>query len=240
MCRRAQDRVRGYFYKLKDEITTSTLYKTSANARRLIEETLAIIRILLSSVDYFSTYFDRSCKRKHASVATVIIDELDGKTPRKKIKTDQSTMFKNCDLNSKFCISLCNERGDFICQGLWNEKNCKYCEHKINPYASRENAILFQIWNLDHQIEISRSIMPSFLQHIEDIVNKRGRCLVHNKMGKHVSVLKYFIEIFTTDNLKLVHIVCHEKGSHKLESNGGILCENCDEYKFICSLLKSK
>lgn len=133
----------------------------------------------------------------------------------------------------KFKVALCNDLGSFDCHGFWNSKHCAY-EHKINPYSSRESVVLFQIYNLDHQIEISRSIFPSILRHVEELVLESGSCKAHKKPGVGISVLTYFQEIFTVLNLKIVHIVCHDKASHEeLKSKGRILCSLCKEFKAL-------
>lgn len=48
--------------------------------------------------------------------------------------------------------SLCNSNGEFHCEGLWNSNNCEYGDiHRINPYRSHEELVLFSTWNLDHK-----------------------------------------------------------------------------------------
>ena len=46
-------------------------------------------------------------------------------------------------------LRLCCEDGWFSCEGPYNEENCVKL-HKINPYGSKENRVLFSTWNLDH------------------------------------------------------------------------------------------
>ena len=48
---------------------------------------------------------------------------------------------------------LCDERGEFECQGAFSEERCGYSEHLVNPYRSREERIMFSTWNLDHRWE---------------------------------------------------------------------------------------
>uniref|UniRef100_A0A8D8SLM8 DNAation factor subunit beta n=1 Tax=Cacopsylla melanoneura TaxID=428564 RepID=A0A8D8SLM8_9HEMI len=47
--------------------------------------------------------------------------------------------------------ALCDERGEFLCRGAWNQEHCtRLTLHRINPYQSREARIVFSTWNLDH------------------------------------------------------------------------------------------
>ncbi|XP_043237611.1 DNA fragmentation factor subunit beta-like [Amphibalanus amphitrite] len=97
---------------------------------------------------------------------------------------------------------LCDDEGEFECQGLFSKSQCGYDEHRINPYRSREDRIVFSTWNLDHRIERSRTILPDLVKAA------RGA-------GRRRVNWRYFYRLlFTTDNLRLVHIVCHDKGSH--------------------------
>lgn len=53
--------------------------------------------------------------------------------------------------------ALCDQRGMFLCQGLWNSNQCYYMtgdqlsDHRINPYCSKEQRVIFATWNLDHR-----------------------------------------------------------------------------------------
>ncbi|XP_026725236.1 DNA fragmentation factor subunit beta [Trichoplusia ni] len=125
---------------------------------------------------------------------------------------------------------MCDEKGVFQCGGLWSDNKCLYeGEHIINPYRSREERIIFQTWNLDHNIELSRSIIPKILEAIDGLYNGDIKCIMCDKDSK-VGVLeadRYFLQIFTRENLKLVHIVCHYKGKHDSESGVYTLCKKC-------------
>lgn len=238
MRKKAQDRIKGYFYKTKDELTKSSIYQSSSVARKLIDNMLSDFFLFLSGVNYFSTLFDRTCGDRFIPCKTTKDDEIDAisvkKKPikRKRITLDTKVQIRNQNVFKKYSVTLCNEVGDFYCHGLWFDENCTY-SHQINPYYSRENLIFFQIFNLDHQIEISRSIFPSILKHVEDLVNNKALCSIHKKSGVQVSILTYFLEIFTVKNLKLVHIICHDKSNHSKRSSGRIICVNCKEYKFL-------
>ncbi|GLH10309.1 Uncharacterized protein GBIM_15247 [Gryllus bimaculatus] len=108
---------------------------------------------------------------------------------------------------------LCNEDGEFNCQGIWHKSTCSYVNHYINPYDSREARIIFSTWNLDHRIERSRTILPALLVAAEDALRRDSQ----------INEDYFFSLLFTTVNLKLVHIVCHDKGSHDL---------SCDSSQF--------
>nr|XP_014281671.1 DNA fragmentation factor subunit beta isoform X2 [Halyomorpha halys] len=121
---------------------------------------------------------------------------------------------RKCDFNGGYFdrkdnACLCDESGFFKCSGAWNKEKCLYLKsrrHIINPYASREERIVFSTWNLDHRIEKSRTIIPSIEKAVKSVA-KDGSC--HD--------LNYdliFSLLFTSENLRLVHIVCHDKGAH--------------------------
>ncbi|XP_063235539.1 DNA fragmentation factor subunit beta isoform X2 [Bacillus rossius redtenbacheri] len=103
---------------------------------------------------------------------------------------------------------LCDDAGTFRCQGRWDEKDCLYSSglstHAINPYCSREARVLFQMWNLDHRIERSRTVIPAMLEAAQQAVEEQ----------RSVRWSYFFQLLFTHHNLKLVHIVCHDKSVH--------------------------
>jgi hypothetical protein len=113
---------------------------------------------------------------------------------------------------------LCDGIGNFQCRGRWDLSQCRYkgieaSQHTINPYISREARIVFSTWNFDHIVERSRSIVPALLEAAEQASRKKA-----------VINTNYFYRLlFTTENLKLVHIVCHDKGLHSV---------HCDSHKF--------
>ncbi|XP_028172805.1 DNA fragmentation factor subunit beta-like [Ostrinia furnacalis] len=125
---------------------------------------------------------------------------------------------------------ICNDSGLFECGGLWSKDTCSYeGDHVINPYRSREERIIFQTWNLDHKIELSRSIIPNILKAIEGLYNGDIKCITCEAAFKQgtVEADRYYIEIFTRENLKLVHIVCHYKGRHDANSDVYTVCKKC-------------
>lgn len=99
---------------------------------------------------------------------------------------------------------LCTLEGWFSCQGPFDLENCA-SKHSINPYSNRESRILFSTWNLDHIIEKKRTVVPT----LADAVQQQG--------GREVDWEYFYSLLFTPENLKLVHIACHKKTTHKLE-----------------------
>ena len=110
----------------------------------------------------------------------------------------------------------------FSCEGRYDEKSCKYrSQHSINPYQSYEARILFSTWNLDHLVERSRTVVPaivkvsSLIEHLATIVNgKVLQAVKERKRTQTVNTQYFYSLLFTRDNLKLVHIVCHDKQEH--------------------------
>ncbi|XP_058818974.1 DNA fragmentation factor subunit beta-like [Topomyia yanbarensis] len=248
MQRRGQDRIRGYFYKTKDELTKCAIYRKNLLAKELIDEMLELFRQLLIGFDYFSFIFDRSHPQRlpDAMIPNLVLtdeeskheqDEVDAQRimPKRMKLAIKKSLEDDDNAIGKYRMALCNSIGEFRCMGLWNEKQCRYGAHVINPYASRENMILFQVWNLDHQVEISRTVLPSIVENVTRVIANEADaiCKIHNRKGKNLSVITYFIELFTLGNLKLVHIVCHDKSMHDLISRGAIICDKCAEFKYI-------
>ncbi|XP_070963859.1 DNA fragmentation factor subunit beta-like isoform X2 [Oncorhynchus clarkii lewisi] len=126
----------------------------------------------------------------------------------------KSDKYNGCYFNRKEKEQnrLCTQEGWFSCQGAFDHDECKSL-HSINPYGNRESRILFSTWNLDHGIEKKRTVIPTLVEALQ----------------KHKSSninLDYFYKLlFTRENLKLVHIVCHKKGAHDL------LCDKRKMYK---------
>ncbi|XP_065103984.1 DNA fragmentation factor subunit beta [Paramisgurnus dabryanus] len=122
------------------------------------------------------------------------------------------------DRSEKEVHRLCTKDGWFSCQGAFDLDECTFL-HSINPYGNRESRILFSTWNLDHIIEKKRTVIPA----LADALNGRKSSEIN---------LDYFYKLlFTRDNLKLVHIVCHKKGAHELQ---------CDSRKIYKQVKKTK
>lgn len=266
MRRRSQDRIRGYYYRTKDELLRSELYRRCAAARPIIDRTLAVFAHLLAEADHFGQLFNRTWPVRHASLVPAAdgdTDSPDGDTAAASSKKRRRLAVQSeCQRHDVFdgglLVALCDERGQFRCQGLWNRERCAYAAagdgggdgdgHFINPYASREAAILFQIWNLDHGVEMARTIIPDLLRTVRFLVGGSGgddgdddeatlRCSEHRRRGCDVAMLRYFRELFTVDNLRLVHIVCHDKSVHEGRlSAGGVVCDRCAEFQAVRDL----
>ncbi|XP_037813867.1 DNA fragmentation factor subunit beta isoform X2 [Lucilia sericata] len=243
LARKAQDRVRTYYYKTKDELTRNHLYRQNLKARKVIDSILEKFRYLLIGCDYFSMIFDRKYEPKHDFLREKLEkdDETDARAavPNKKLKQVIKDYTLRNEILDEWSVSLCTDLGDFYCQGSYSDSqnNCSL-QHSINPYASRENLILFQVWNLDHQIELSRTILPSIIANVRELIEHPRRvCHLHKQPVVDISVLEYFLEIFSLKNLKLVHIVCHEKVQRTNKSNGRLLCAQCHEYKIVEELM---
>ncbi|KAJ9581202.1 hypothetical protein L9F63_023620, partial [Diploptera punctata] len=123
-------------------------------------------------------------------------------------------------------VRLCDELGNFECKGQWNLNECRYkkaaiSNHVINPYESREARIVFSTWNFDHVIERSRTIIPAILEAAKMASASENKSAIN---------YNYFYKlIFTTANLKLVHIVCHDKSVHNVK---------CDAIKYSLRCLE--
>ncbi|XP_023555197.1 DNA fragmentation factor subunit beta isoform X2 [Octodon degus] len=92
----------------------------------------------------------------------------------------------------------------YLREGPFDLEDCA-SKHSINPYSNRESRILFSTWNLDHIIEKKRTIVPT----LADAVQRQD--------GREVDWEYFYSLLFTSANLKLVHIACHKKTTHKLE-----------------------
>ncbi|CAL8368978.1 unnamed protein product [Lota lota] len=116
---------------------------------------------------------------------------------------------------------LCTAHGWFTCQGAFDQDVCKSL-HSINPYGNRESRIVFSTWNLDHRIEKKRTVIPALM------------AAVQNHQSSDINLTYFYRLLFTTDNLKLVHIVCHKKVPHLLQ------CDSKKIYKCATKDLNPK
>ncbi|XP_037684623.1 DNA fragmentation factor subunit beta isoform X2 [Choloepus didactylus] len=107
------------------------------------------------------------------------------------------------DRGAKASGRLCTLEGWFSCQGPFDVDNCG-SKHSINPYSNRESRILFSTWNLDHIIEKKRTVVPTLAEAIRE------------QDGREIDWEYFYGLLFTSENLKLVHIACHKKTSHNL------------------------
>lgn len=126
---------------------------------------------------------------------------------------------------------LCDENGKFFCGGLWNQEDCGDYDHIINPYGSKAKRILFQTWNLDHGLELSRTIAPGVMKALEKSTDIAKTCHVCKAEvdNMHLLASEYYKLLFTKKNLKLVHIVCHDKRKHRTDDCVFVLCDDCHD-----------
>jgi len=111
-------------------------------------------------------YLELSIEDTQSDVNTIVdstkIDETDArrlmqcteknaKKPANEDKTE-SCLYRMKPRGKHEQIAICDEKGEFRCEGRWNTDGCAYGNrHKINPYRSREELALFSTWNLDHK-----------------------------------------------------------------------------------------
>ncbi|EPQ12735.1 DNA fragmentation factor subunit beta [Myotis brandtii] len=91
----------------------------------------------------------------------------------------------------------------YLREGPFDMADCA-SRHSINPYGSRESRVLFSTWNLDHIIEKKRTVIPALAE------------AVGAQAGRQVDWEYFYSLLFTCENLKLVHIACHKKTTHRL------------------------
>jgi len=99
-------------------------------------------------------------------------------------------------------LRFCNKLGWFDCEGPFNKKVCTGL-HRINPYGSRDARILFKTWNLDHQIEKKREVLPAMVKAAMECPD-----------GEEINSDYFYDLLFTRKNLKLVDVRCHVISSH--------------------------
>lgn len=180
--RRAQDRIRTYFYKTREELRKKP---------DLPQEKLQILLIDLQNRLKISKYNGHLFDRNRASE------------------------------NDPNLRSFCSKDGTFLCQGRWDKEECLYTSvHQINPYKSKEERIIFQTWNLDHTKERTRSVIPAICQALksEKIPMKENEPFLDTEL--FIDVKAIFNDLFTVNNLKIVHIVCHDKSVHSTKKAG--------------------
>ncbi|XP_066139556.1 DNA fragmentation factor subunit beta [Euwallacea fornicatus] len=178
MFRRAQDRIRTYYYKTKEDL----LHATHLPADKL-NALLTELQTKLKLNKYNGHLFDR-----HAAIG-------------------------NSNLKP-----LCDSMGKFYCDGRWDKRACLYVpKHSINPYTSREERIIFQTWNLDHRIERSRSVIPNISKALLSV----GQMIYKEEDSLDIKAI--YNDLFTVANLRLVHIICHDKRAHVTRKAGSYL-----------------
>lgn len=122
------------------------------------------VRVALANSDVTDGQ-DRSCYEHCPCQITIYlpleeklaVDEVDAKKCTKDDDTSEDDQESVCfyrvsQSKTRQQIVLCDRRGEFKCGGVWKVKKCQYGErHRINPYRSREELIVFSTWNLDHK-----------------------------------------------------------------------------------------
>lgn len=89
--------------------------------------------------------------------AEEVEDELSDDPKRSKELRLREEAKKKCpyelvERSKEEMTALCDETGEFRCRGVWKNDKCLYADrHKINPYRSKEELVLFSTWNLDHK-----------------------------------------------------------------------------------------
>ena len=182
MHRRCQDRMRGYLFKAVEQIKSSEIFTTDRRARQHLLRAIAFFKLQLKEDHYHGHYFDRSklqrlkpdndetdkvdsasdscydhcpCKLKISDYLSLFVseeDEVDAKRVKQLEEENLDWYYKVTPSKERKLITLCNEEGEFKCDGVWNKEKCMYDgKHRINPYRSKEELILFSTWNLDHR-----------------------------------------------------------------------------------------
>lgn len=235
MTESARNRIRQYYNMLKTRMQNFIL--NNPNAKTLIDKLLGDLFELLIAFDHFGNLFNKDHHKQHTSVPKNQYsgDNIDGGPSPKKRKKIRDA-FKDTDLNQKHNVSLCDSEGKFYCQGYWYEDQCN-SNHVTNPYQNKEELASFQIWNFDHKIEQVQTA-ERIKKNVVEIINSSVQCKEHNKLATKLPLITYFRELFTMENLRFVHIACHDKKDHVLESTGSVLCEDCDEYNEIDEILE--
>ncbi|CAH7447953.1 DNA fragmentation factor subunit beta isoform X1 [Phodopus roborovskii] len=150
------------------------------------------IRGYLREVSAYASAVDAAARGEFERVLSSMSQKL------KSVKYNGSYFDRGAEAGSR----LCTPEGWFSCQGPFDLDSC-LSKHSINPYGNRESRILFSTWNLDHIIEKKRTVVPTLAEAIQD--------------GREVNWEYFYSLLFTAENLKLVHIACHKKTTHKLQ-----------------------
>lgn len=90
--------------------------------------------------------------------SATIEDETDARQLKKSAKAEandeepESCPYHVKPRSGQEQVAICDNMGEFRCEGRWNMDGCAYGDrHKINPYRSKEELVLFSTWNLDHK-----------------------------------------------------------------------------------------
>lgn len=163
-----------------------------------------------------SSYMKHSCENRIRSYTKELVEATKSiqedkvrneflKASEFLVETLKAAKYNGCyfDRTEKQQDRLCSKEGWFTCQGSFDQDVCSSL-HSINPYSSQESRVIFSTWNLDHRIEKGRTIIPALIE------------VLQNHECSNVNLEYFYHLLFTRHNLKLVHIVCHNKGAHNL------------------------
>lgn len=233
----ANSRVNNHYQRASRDLKKLECYKDSTK-KIIIDGMLNDFYILLTYIDWLEEYFDRGCGTKYESTDN---DETDGPPSKRKRmspkkKTELRSLPDESNIVEKYIKRLCNEYGEFKCRGGYSEAGCKF-NHKINPYRSNEKMKEFRMWQLDHTIEFTE-IIEKIGSNVNDSIGKSITCAKHSEVATKQPIMKYFQELFTSDNIRLVHIVCHDTETHGIPLSADLLCEKCDEFVKTNALLE--
>lgn len=233
----AKSRTTNYYQKASRELKSSPCYENST-ANSIINGMLDDFLLLLNYIDWFKEYFNRSCVTRYESTDN---DETDGPPKkRQRISPTKKIQLRNVvdksNIVTKYEKRLCNEFGEFRCRGRYSQVGCKF-KHIINPYESNEKLKTFRVWQLDHSTEFTE-IISKIESDVMNSINKSKKCVEHGETATRLPIMKYFQELFTLDNIRLVHIACHDIKANGIPPSADILCEKCDEFIKTNKLLK--
>ena len=201
MFRSCSARVRGYLTRAEQQLGENPCSRAEALClatvvgNSLLLQWLSLIYLNLINIQHFPDI--HQCKAP-SLLTSVLPGEF---RARLKAARYHGSYF---DRGAAAGERLCDGTGQFCCQGRYDRPDCEYRgQHTINPYSSREARLLFSTWNLDHQVERSRAVVPALLEAAR---TRRNRQQVNSDY--------FYSLLFTRDNLKLVHVVCHDKQEH--------------------------
>ena len=125
-----QARIRGYFYKAKDQLTATKLTSSSRHYDQTVKMIMSQFSDWLKDCSYNGHYFDRRFADSKQQPKPSICDS-----------------FGNFLCEGKFnqicCKYILTKAEDAAAAG-------DLSPHQINPYASPEARIMFSTWNFDH------------------------------------------------------------------------------------------
>lgn len=109
---------------------------------------------------FFQCYEHCPCKLRNFDYFNLFeieeSDQIDARRMQQENDNEIESYYKVIPGKERKLITLCDHKGEFKCDGVWNKDKCTYDgKHKINPYRSKEELILFSTWNLDHRYDVT-------------------------------------------------------------------------------------